>query len=89
MDKSNVTFSEDLFFNAGKELGYQVRLDSNGPQRIGKQARYSYSRFGAVRTVSNFLCNSLILAFFRLQPSGIQQEEGSACEYLLSLCAAD
>ena len=38
MVKSNVTFRDDLFFNAGKELGYQVRLDSNGPQRIGNRA---------------------------------------------------
>lgn len=29
-------FKDDLFFKAGEELGYAVRVDSNGPQKIGK-----------------------------------------------------
>ena len=32
---AEVPFQEDLFFSAGKELGYEVRLDPNGPQKIG------------------------------------------------------
>ena len=34
---AEVPFREDLFFSAGTELGYEVRLDPNGPQKIGKQ----------------------------------------------------
>ena len=33
---SEVSFREDLFYSAGQELGYDVRVDPNGPQRIGK-----------------------------------------------------
>ncbi|CAG7732932.1 unnamed protein product [Allacma fusca] len=32
---SNFTFRDDLWFSAGKELGYKVKLDSNGPQQEG------------------------------------------------------
>ena len=37
VEKAEVTFRDDLFFSAGKELGFETGLDPNGPQRVGNE----------------------------------------------------
>ena len=49
---SQVPFREDLFFSAGQELAYDVRIDTNGPQRIGNNYCCRH-----VHTCKRFLLN--------------------------------
>ena len=40
-----MTFREDIYFAAGKELGYKTDIDPNGPQRVGfAAAEYTVRR---------------------------------------------
>ena len=35
VSSSPVTYWDDIFFSAGRELGFDTNIDQNGPQRVG------------------------------------------------------
>ena len=63
---SDVPFREDLFFSAGQELGYDVRIDTNGPQKIGNNyfCRYVHAckRFCAILDLNSTDSGAGVLA---------------------------
>ena len=54
--QTEMTFDEDLWFSAGQELGYDVRIDPNGPQKVGfATAEYNRNRGRRVSTFTAYL----------------------------------
>ncbi|CAG7734017.1 unnamed protein product [Allacma fusca] len=53
---TNFTFNEELWYSAGRELGYKVKVDPNGPQQEGfSPAEYNRQKGRRVSTYSAYV----------------------------------
>lgn len=54
--ETELTFRDDLWFSAGQELGYDVGIDPNGPQKVGfATAEYNRNKGRRVSTFTAYV----------------------------------